>query len=141
MSNEISHPSDHDDFFTAAPNSTINRTQSAWSITHKQPSQSEFSQSRILGHMGDSYVQSLKSEPSSSTTSSYFDDRRPYRPLRTFTPAPYRSPFHTSTISLPDIKEATTEENDSSSTSSMEYDRKDANFHDQNIRKSLEQVV
>ncbi|VBB31457.1 unnamed protein product [Acanthocheilonema viteae] len=78
-------------------------------------------------------------EPSSSAISSNFDDRLHYRPLRTlFTPAPYRSPpFHTSTISLPDIKEATTEENESSCSGSMEHN--DANFHDHYSRKSSEQ--
>ncbi|CAG9533550.1 unnamed protein product [Cercopithifilaria johnstoni] len=79
-------------------------------------------------------------EPSSLATSSYFVDRRHYRPLRLFTPAPYRSPFHTSSISLRDIKEATNEENNSSCSNFMEHnDQKSVNFHDHNIRESPEQ--
>ncbi|VDM97616.1 unnamed protein product [Thelazia callipaeda] len=53
----------------------------------------------------------------SFVTSPQFDDRR-YRFLRTYTPTPYRSPFNTSTISLPEIKEVTNEDNDTSSTTS-----------------------
>uniref|UniRef100_A0A1I8EXK3 Uncharacterized protein n=2 Tax=Wuchereria bancrofti TaxID=6293 RepID=A0A1I8EXK3_WUCBA len=77
----------------------------------------------------------------SSTICPYFDDCHPYRPVRSFTSAaPYRSSFHTSTISLPDIKEATIEQNDSSCSSSVEHNQKAVvNFHDQNTRKSLEQ--
>lgn len=87
-----------------------------------------------------SQQQNLVELSSSATSSSYFDNGRHYRFLRTFTPAPYCSPFLTSTIPLPDIKEATTEENDSSCSSSMEYDnQKASNFH--NIRKSPEQVL
>ncbi|KAM3724278.1 Bifunctional protein GlmU [Dirofilaria immitis] len=88
-----------------------------------------------------SQKQILHEPPSSSSLlSSYFDDHHHYRFLRTFTPTPYRSSFHTCAISLPDIKEATTEENDSScSSNSLEHNNKADSFHDRNIRRTPEQ--
>uniref|UniRef100_A0A8L7TA68 Uncharacterized protein n=1 Tax=Brugia malayi TaxID=6279 RepID=A0A8L7TA68_BRUMA len=63
-----------------------------------------------------------------STKCSHSDDCHHNRPVRSF-------------ISLPDIKEATIEENDSSScSSSVEHNQKAVvNFYDQNIRKSPKQ--
>lgn len=81
--------------------------------------------------------QQNSSEASSSATSSYFDDHRHYRPLRMFIPSPYRSQFHTSAISLLDIKEAATEEEDSSCSSNSV---KQHNNTDHNIRDVPEQV-
>uniref|UniRef100_A0A915Q0N8 Uncharacterized protein n=1 Tax=Setaria digitata TaxID=48799 RepID=A0A915Q0N8_9BILA len=141
----VNHPTSHDDFFTFSPDSVIKRTQSAWSITRDNPLQPEFSQSEFLGHDVTSHplTQSFNSSNQASQqqilrepSSLYFDDRR-YRFLRTFTPAPYRSPLHTSTTSLPDIKEVTTEENDSSCSSSMEQDKNAV--MGRNTRKSSEQ--
>ncbi|VDK75023.1 unnamed protein product [Onchocerca ochengi] len=131
--NGVSSPSAS--YQSDAPNSTNNRIERTWAITRKQPSQFEFTQSKLL-------EQQILRESSSSTIPSYFDDHHHYRFLRTFTPVPYRSPLHTSTISLPDIKEVTPEENDSScysSNNSVKHDKKTVNFYDRNIRSSSEQ--
>ncbi|VDP21998.1 unnamed protein product [Onchocerca flexuosa] len=152
--NEVSSPSAW--YQSDPPNSTSSRIDRTWAITRKQPSQCEFTQSKLLERDENSVAQSFSNssnrslmsqeqnsrDPSSSAMPSYFDDHRHNRFLRTFTPAPYRSPLHTSTISLPDIKEVTIEENNSScsSNNSVEYDKKAVNFYDRNIRSSSEQV-
>ncbi|VDK75815.1 unnamed protein product [Litomosoides sigmodontis] len=84
----------------------------------------------------------LAPSSSSAIASSYFDDQRHCHSSRrmVISPSSYRSHFHTSTISLLDIKEATIEEEDSSCGSSnsikQHNDQKSADF---NIRTIPEQ--
>lgn len=140
-----------DDFFTSSPESRINRTRSAWSVVTGHVSEPEFSRSGLFDRVGYSQPCSLNRLPASHqvpddlriaspsvVTSSHRDDRR-YRYLRTLASSPYRAPFHTSTVSLPDIKEATNEENESSSNSSTDRD-KITNFRDRGNRTTSQQV-